>query len=285
MTNTYQNGVYPVSVDNLSFYRVSAFDPYPYLKHAIFTRNGGVSQAPFDSLNLSIAVGDSPQAVSENTRYACQLLQVEPEQTVSCHLAHGADILTIDNANRRLVMGQADGLVTGEPGIYLFMRFADCVPLLCFDPVNRAVGLTHAGWRGLLKNVAGATIEAMVNRLGCRPENIISLIGPSIGPCCYEVGPDVIAAAAQVFTNSATLFKKHALKRNGLEKTGLEQTPRAYFDMWEANRRQLTQAGVRYIIQTGLCTACRTHEFFSHRAEKGRTGRFGVLIGIEANRP
>jgi copper oxidase (laccase) domain-containing protein len=223
-------------------------------------------------------------------------------------------------------MGQADGLVTGEPGIYLFMRFADCVPLLCFDPVSRAVGLTHAGWRGLLKNAAGATVEAMVNRLGCRPENIISLIGPSIGPCCYEVGPNVIEAASRVFANSDTLFKP-ATKRNGfseskfarpglsrtlrshpgqigdfsqttfgipseqngdilgLEKNGLDQTPRAHFDMWEANRRQLTQAGVRYIIQTGLCTACHTHEFFSHRAEKGRTGRFGVLIGIEANRP
>jgi hypothetical protein len=284
MRDAQQNGLYPVTVNNLSFYRVSAFDEYPYLKHAIFTRNGGVSQAPFDSLNLSSSVGDSPQAVRENSRYACQAVQVELEQTVSCHLVHGADILTINKANRRLVMGQADGLVTGEPDIYLFMRFADCVPLLFFDPVSRAVGLTHAGWRGLVKNAAGATVEAMVNRLGCRPENIISLIGPSIGPCCYEVGPDVIEAVAQVFAEPARLFK-HDTDKNGLEKTGLEKISRAYFDMWEANRRQLTQAGIRHIIQAGLCTACRTHEFFSHRAEKGRTGRFGVLIGIEANRP
>jgi copper oxidase (laccase) domain-containing protein len=120
-----------------------------------------------------------------------------------------------------------------------------------------------------MKNAAGATVRAMVGQLGCQPEDIIAVIGPAIGPCCYEVGPEVMTEAAETFQESDTLFTR----RNG-------HANRAYFDMWEANRRQLAAAGVEQIIQSGLCTACRTDLFFSHRAEKGRTGRFGVIIGL-----
>jgi YfiH family protein len=218
---------------------------------------------------LSISVGDDPHAVKHNAAAACRTIQTTPEQTVSCHLVHGADVLTIDRTNRRQVMGQADGLVTKEPGIYLFMRFGDCTPLLFYDPVENAIGLSHAGWRGTVKNAAGATIAAL-QQLGCRPKNIIAVIGPSIGPCCYEVGLDVIAAVAETFGNAAGLLER----RNGSRE-------RAYFDMWAANRRQLVEAGVGQVVQSGLCTACRTDEFFSHRAERGRTGRFGVIMGIQ----
>jgi YfiH family protein len=166
-------------------------------------------------------------------------------------------------------MGQADGLITCDSNIYLFMRFGDCTPLIFFDPVQNAVGLTHAGWRGTMKNAAGATVKAMVNQLGCRPRNILAVIGPAIGPCCYEVGQDVITAAAESLASSDSLF----VRRNG-------SADHAHFDMWEANRQQLLSAGVEQVVQTGLCTACRTNEFFSHRAEKGKTGRFGVIIGI-----
>ncbi len=263
------DSIYPVSMRGLAFYRVYAFDAYAQLEHAIFTRNGGLSQAPFDSLNLSVAVGDRPQFVAENIQQACRALSTTPEHTVSCQLVHGADILTVDKANRQQVLGQADGLITREPDIYLFMRFGDCTPLIFFDPLQNAIGLTHAGWRGTIKNAAGATVEAMVERLGCQPKNIMSVIGPAIGPCCYEVGQDVMRAAGQAFDDPDSLFVG-----------GHNGSNHAYFDMWEANRRQLAASGVEQIIQTGLCTACRTDEFFSHRAEKGRTGRFGVMIGL-----
>jgi copper oxidase (laccase) domain-containing protein len=111
-----------------------------------------------------------------------------------------------------------------------------------------------------------------MQRIGCRSENIIAVIGPAIGPCCYEVGRDVMQAMAETFVEAADLFDR----RNGNHQ-------HAYFDMWEANRRQLAGAGVQQIVLSGLCTACRTSEFFSHRAEKGRTGRFGVLIGLEGH--
>jgi len=261
--------VYPVTFNNHFFYRVQHFEAYPQLKHAIFGRHGGVSRPPFRSLNLSSSVGDDPQAVQKNVRTACQTVNIAPAQTVSCHLVHGAEVLNVTPSNRQPVMGQADGLITGHPGIFLFMRFGDCVPLIFFDPVQNAIGLTHAGWRGTLQNAAGATISAMTARLGCRPQNIVAVIGPAIGPCCYEVGPEVIDSAARSIDNAGSLFTRH----NG-------NPGHAHFDLWEANRQQLVAAGVGQVISTKLCTACRTGEFFSHRAERGRTGRFGVIIGL-----
>jgi YfiH family protein len=172
-------------------------------------------------------------------------------------------------------MGYGDGLITADPAIYLVMRFGDCTPLIFFDPVRRAIGLAHAGWRGTMKNVAGAAIDALVGRLGCAVENIIAVIGPTIGPCCYEVGPDVRQAAAQALDEPDSLFSRPG--RNG-------RTGYAHFDLWEANRRQLAACGVSRIIQSELCTACRTDLFYSHRAERGRTGRFGVIIGLEDHR-
>ncbi len=262
--------VYPVTVDNLPLYRIRAFEAYPGLVHAIFTRQGGVSQAPFDSLNLGLSVGDKRPAVDQNFARACGVLGVRPEQTVSCHLVHSARVFTVTGAGRR-VMGEGDGLITGAAGVYLAMRFGDCTPLLFYDPVRGAVGLAHAGWRGTMLNVAGAMVRAMAAELGSRPGDIIAVIGPAIGPCCYEVGPEVIDAARPSLSEPDTLFTR----RNG-------RAGHAHFDMWAANRRQLAEAGAGLIINSGLCTACRTGEFFSHRAERGRTGRFGVMIGLDA---
>lgn len=262
-------GLYPVTVQELPLYRVGALSVYPNLIHAISTRRGGGSQRPFYSLNLGASVGDLPQVVESNFRLFCRALSIIPEQTVSCHLIHSARVLTVNGVNRQRVMGQADGLITAGAGIYLAMRFGDCTPLIFFDPVRGAVGLAHAGWRGTMQNIAGATVTEMERQLGCRPQNIIAVVGPAIGPCCYEVGPDVIAAARRVFDNPGELFSR----RNG--------NGRAYFDLWAANRQQLLAAGVKNVVLSAMCTACRTDEFFSHRAEKGRTGRFGVIIGLK----
>ncbi|MEW5958914.1 MAG: peptidoglycan editing factor PgeF [Chloroflexota bacterium] len=270
MSHAAANGVYLVTIEGAAFYRIRAFDDYPNLTHAIFTRQGGVSRSPFAGLNLGVSVGDDPAAVAENFRRVCRLVEITPEQATACHLTHSADVFTVTQANRQRVMGQGDGLITAEPGVYLAMRFGDCTPLIFFDPVRGAVGLTHAGWRGTMKNAAGATVSALVERLGCRPEHIIAVIGPAIGPCCYEVGPEVMVAAEAAFTEANSLFSR----RNG-------RPERAYFDMWAANRRQLAAGGVGQIIESGLCTACRTDLFYSHRAEQGRTGRFGVIIGLK----
>lgn len=268
MIETIAEHLQPVTHQNLLFYRVRAFEAYPQLTHAIFTRQGGVSQPPYDSLNLSRSTKDDSVAVAENVRRACQAVGITPAQTATCHQIHSAIIHVVNWTNRQPMMGQGDGLVTADPDIYLFMRFADCTPLLFYDPVRGAVGSTHAGWRGTMQNAAGATVRAMVEALGCRPADIIAVIGPAIGPCCYEVGPEVVEAVEETFGPTHDL-----LTPNG-------RPGHAHFDMWAANRRQLTAAGVGQIIQTDLCTACRTDQFFSHRAEKGRTGRLGTLIGL-----
>ncbi len=146
------------------------------------------------------------------------------------------------------------------------LRFADCVPLLLYDPVAKAVGLAHAGWRGTMENITSSTIEAMKTNFGSRPADIKVVIGPSIGPCCYEVGQDVREAANKAFSKPAPFFSV----LNG----------KMSFDIWQANAHQAYQAGVKQVVISQVCTACRTNAFFSHRAENGRTGRFGVFLGL-----
>ena len=245
---------------------------YPLLKgttHAIFGRRGGVSPPPWRSLNLGHAVGDAPDNVRANFARACAALKIDPRHTVSCHLVHGNRVLTAEaNGRGPQLLGHADALITRQPGLFLTMRFADCVPLLFFDPVSRSVGLAHAGWRGVMQNVMGAVVQAMQTRFGAHPADIRVVIGPSIGPCCYQVGEDVRRAARAAFGEADLLFDHRA---DGM-----------YFNLWQANARQARSAGVTRLTIAGLCTACHTDEFFSHRAEKGRTGRFGAFIGLPA---
>jgi YfiH family protein len=244
----------------------------PALVHAVFTRQGGVSAPPYASLNLGHTVGDDPSAVGINHNRVYEAVGTARSQAVTCHLTHSADVLPVTVADRGQVVGQGDAIITADSGVFLSMRFADCVPILLHDPKRRAIGLAHAGWRGTVKNVAQSVVQAMVGNFGCLPENMTAVIGPSIGPCCYQVGEDVIQPVEAIFpptsdsNNNAQLFSR----RNGQH---------AYFDIWEANRRQLKTAGVGRTVVSRLCTACHTDHFFSHRAERGKTGRFGVVIG------
>ena len=259
----------------LPVYRFAHLKEDPRLVHAVFTRSGGVSLAPYASLNLGHTVGDDPAAVQTNHDRVYQALGISPSQSVTCHLTHSSEVLNVTAVQvGRRVLGQADALITAHRGVYLSMRFADCAPILLHDPVRGAVGLAHAGWRGTVENVAGAAVEAMVSRLGCSSRHITAVIGPAIGPCCYQVGEEVIQAVRNGFQSDARV--------NG-DVDGLfsRRSGRyAHFDLWEANRRQLAAAGVGRVVVAGICTACHTDQFFSHRAEAGRTGRFGVVIGF-----
>jgi len=162
---------------------------------------------------------------------------------------------------------KADAIITDNPGVTLFMRFADCVPILLYDPSRRAVGIAHAGWQGTLKGVAAETVRSMQSAFGSRPDEILAGIGPSIGPDHYEIGPDVIARVRETFDGDA----RSLLLADG---------ERTHFDLWAANWLLLERAGVRGVEVAGLCTACHTRDWYSHRAEEGRTGRFGALIAL-----
>lgn len=253
-------------LDGLPVYRLVRWKDQPQLLHAIFTRLGGVSAPPYATLNLSHSVGDDPRAVAANHRRVYAALDVRAEQVATCHLTHSTHAFVVTRLSQTGLLGKGDILVTAYPGIYLFMRFADCLPILLHDPVRNAVGLAHAGWRGTLQNVAGAAVRAMTDGLGCQAKDIQAVLGPGIGPCCYEVGEEVVRAARAVFADDQTVLRPAG-------------TRKAFFDLRQANRQQLLAAGVGQVTIMNLCTACHPHIFFSHRAERGHTGRFGVIIG------
>jgi len=250
--------------DNLAFYRDSRWNQ---IKHGIFTRNGGVSPAPFASLNLGGNVGDEPRCVRRNHERMYASLGVDDAQACTVWQVHGTDVVIANGPVRgRRWLALADGMVTDRPGIALSMRFADCVPLLFFDPAQGVIGMAHAGWRGTVAGVGPKMIETMRTAFGCNPVDIEVLIGPSIGPDRYQVGEEVVQAVYAHFGQLDGL-----VRRDEADKT-------AYLDLWAANKLDLERAGVEKIEISGLCTAIHTDEFFSHRAERGRTGRFGAVM-------
>jgi YfiH family protein len=252
--------------DGVPRYRFDGLGSAEAVVHAVLTREGGVSLAPFATLNLGHTVGDDVAAVEENHRRALSVLGLSVEQVVSPYQVHGARVRVVGSGHRGTVQPACDALVTDEPGVPLLLRFADCVPVLLYDPVRRAVGIAHAGWRGVAVNVVAETVRVLVERLKSDPRQLWAGIGPAIGPCCYEVSPEVLEAVGSACPPDARISRVAGNK--------------AYLDMPMAVRSQLMAAGVGQIEDSNLCTACRVSEFFSHRIERGRTGRFGVLIGL-----
>ena len=253
--------------DDLHYFRFDSLPSNGVATHAVFSRRGGVSPAPFDSLNMSMSVPDTRECVYANRRRVYGLFGHDTDTVVHAHLVHGADVARVTPANNGTWVEHFDGLITNQPGTVLGMNFADCAPIFLYDPRRRAIGLGHAGWRGTVVDLPGAMVRAMVEQFGSDPADLVAAVGPCIGPCCYEVGDEVIDAVSVAFAEPEKL-----LRQNG--------GPRPHFDLPEANIRNLKAAGVRAIELSDYCTACRTDLFFSHRAEKGRTGRFGAVFAL-----
>jgi len=238
------------------------------LVHAVFTRRGGVSPAPWESLNVGGGVGDAVDRVVENRQRAFRAVGRPIDSIADVWQVHSSEVLVM-RAPR--AAGErpphADGMVTDNPDLTLFMRFADCVPILFFDPRRRAVGIVHAGWKGSLARIAARAVERMQEAFGTQPANLIAAIGPSIGPDHYPVGADVVEETRHAFPrDEAALLSEH----NG----------EMCLDLWQANALALHEAGVERIEVAGVCTACNMGDWFSHRGEHGRTGRFGALIAL-----
>ena len=253
-------------VGGVVLYRFEGLNGAEGLLHAVLTRIGGVSRSPYATLNLGHTVGDDLADVEENHRLALGALRLTPGRTVSPHQVHGARVGVVGQAHQGTVQPVTDALVTDVPGVPLLMRFADCAPILFFDPARRVAGMAHAGWRGVATGVVQATVRMMTERLGCDLADLWAGIGPAIGPCCYEVGPEVVEAVEAACPPGVEVVRPV----NG----------RTHLDLPGAVHAQLCAAGVGRIEEAGLCTACRVDEFFSHRAERGRTGRFGIVIGL-----
>jgi YfiH family protein len=238
------------------------------LRHAIFTRQGGTSRAPFESLNLGASVGDDPAAVAENRRRAFALFNRNVQSAPELYQVHSTRILLAAQRRAGEPLPRADGVITDSPEFTLCMRFADCVPLLLYDPVRHAGGIAHAGWKGTIAGVAASAVDALYSHFGSRPRDLLAGIGPSIGPDHYSVGGEVVGALSAAFGAAAEAW----LICRGAE---------TYLDLWAVNEFVLHRMGVEKIERADICTACHIDDWFSHRAEHGRTGRFGAMMWIE----
>lgn len=243
--------------------------------HGVATRMGGVSSAPYRSLNLSLRSGDQLENVLENRRRFYAAAAVEPDAVVSGRQVH-SDHIAVVTGNERgrgaLAMNSlpaTDGLITAEPGIPLMIFFADCVPVLFFDPKNRVIGGCHAGWRGTASGIAAKTVLAMQQHFGTNPADCLAAIGPSIGPCCYEVDEPVVSQFAARFSWGGELFTPHG-------------EGHWLIDLWQANQRQLQEIGVpgEQIDVSQVCTACHKDLFYSYRAEQGHIGLLAAIISL-----
>lgn len=256
------------------------FDSLPNgrLQHAVFTRQGGVSPEPFASLNLSVSVADEKERVYANRRRAYGLFGRDTDTVVHAHLVHGREVARVSSSDNGTWASQVDGIVTDEPGCALTMNYADCAPIFLYDPIHHAIGLGHAGWQGAVVDLPGALVASMQRAFDSRPADLVAAIGPCIGPCCYEVGDPLVGRVREAFAEPNSLLIDAP---QGAQSTAVADGGRPHFDLPEANRRNLARAGVNQIELSGYCTACRTDLFFSHRAERGRTGRFGVMMVLE----
>lgn len=253
--------------NGLKYFTFGLFDRAG-LKHGIFTRRGGVSQAPWNSLNTGGLNGDERANVVENRRRIFSTVNLPVESIYDVWQVHSSAVIYTERP-RPLESPhlRADAIFTNRSGVCLFMRFGDCVPLLFLDPIRRVIGIAHAGWQGTIKLIAQKIVYEMVRQLECRPEDIIAGIGPSIGPDHYPIGTDVTSKVIDVFDNEQGVLEFLNSK--------------TYFNLWQANFVALRRAGVRQIEMANICTACHPDDWFSHRKENGKTGRFAALISLD----
>lgn len=237
------------------------------LIHGIVTRRGGISPSPWDSLNVGGTVGDEAERVAENRRQALAAFGLSLESVFDVWQVHSGVVVEAVEPRRDSPLLQADGITTNTRGVTLMMRFADCVPILVFDPVRGAIGAAHAGWLGTVRHIARNLVHRMVERYASRPEDLTAALGPSIAAHHYPVGPEVVDAVRQSLGPAASAH---------LQMSGGETR----FDLWAANVEQLRDEGVHQIEVAGLCTACETQDWYSHRAEHGKTGRFGAVLAL-----
>ncbi|MBW2064496.1 MAG: peptidoglycan editing factor PgeF [Deltaproteobacteria bacterium] len=231
------------------------------LRHAIFTRLGGVSRSPYDTLNVSNECGDDPEHVKKNLGIVRQVFGTK--HLISMKQVHGnqVQVVTEDDVSRLSDPIHADALITPVSQVALMVKLADCQGIILFDPIRRVLANVHCGWRGNVLNIIGIAVERMCATFGSKASEIKAAISPSLGPCCGE-----FVTHEQIFPEE---FRSFMLRKN-------------YFDLWEISRRQLMRAGLRdeNIEVAGICTRCRTDFFFSYRAE-GITGRFAVLSMLQ----
>lgn len=247
------------------------------VKHGFSTRKGGVSTGIFSSMNLNFKRGDDPDAVLENYRRMAAALNMRVEDMVLSDQTHTTNVrvITEEDRGKGILRPQdysdVDGMITNVPGIVLVTSYADCVPLYFVDPVRKAIGLSHSGWKGTVGYIGQKTVEKMHEVYGSEPKDIVAAIGPSICQSCYEVSDDVAEAFRANFTadEAADILLD---KGNG----------KYQLDLWKANLYVLTDAGIlpEHLSVTDLCTACHPDLLWSHRKTNGQRGGLSAFLSL-----
>jgi len=264
-------------------------DPVPYLSFPMLektgmviqgfsTKLGGVSQGKFATLNFTFTRGDNPEHVMENYRRMAAVLGVDEKRMVLSYQTHTTNVrlVTMEDAGKGIVKERdykdIDGLITNVPGITLVTFFADCVPLYFLDPVHKAIGLSHSGWRGTVSRMGAVTIDKMKEAFGTRAEDLLVCIGPSICGECYEVGEEV-----------ALEFKKAFVKENWSQILRKKDNGKFMLDLWKANEILLIEAGVKpeNIETTDICTHCNSDYLFSHRTCGNERGNLAAFLSLK----
>lgn len=257
-----------------------AFEETGIVTHMVSTRTGGVSRGIFASMNYNYKRGDDPAAVDENFRRTAAVFGTGTDAFVCGEQTHTTNvrIVTEDDRGKGVTREKnytdVDGLVTDVPGLILSTFYADCVPLMFVDPVKRVIGCSHSGWRGTVAEMGRVTVETMERVYGCRPEDILAGIGPSICKNCYEVSADVAEAFFGLFSEERYGFCK---TEDILER---KENGKYRLDLRKANEAVLFGAGILpgHLSVSGLCTCCHPDYLFSHRASQGKRGNFGAFI-------
>jgi len=287
----------------LQILQAKSLRKFPKLVHGFSTRPGGASEYQGDRvLNLGFTQWDSRPAVSANRHRFFAALRAESLHLLTLRQVHSDVIHTLRAQPEHPLRG--DAVITSLPGLLLGVQTADCVPILLFDPKRRVIAAIHTGWRGTLKRIAAKTVGRMRMEFGTRPAGVVAALGPCIGRCCYEVGPEVVQAFAGQFAAARDWFESTPTGPHGKMTTFDDLSsgegpnplkwlwmtppghdpppPRLKLDLIAANRWQLLDAGLalQNISASDLCTTCRADLFFSYRREGGPTGRMLSVIGL-----
>lgn len=266
-------------------YKIEAWEQLlPELSAGFTGRGGGVGKGAYDSLNLAFHVDDDLAVVLANRRTLAEALGFTPEAWTCGEQVHGVAVAVVREDDRGKGFGDrasafqaTDGLVTNVPGVLLTSFYADCVPLYFFDPVNKAVGLAHAGWKGTVGLIAEAVIGLMEQEYGSRRNEIRTAIGPSIGACCYEVDEIVMEKV------HAAMDKMAAGEEMEKFVSSSPREGRSMLNLKEMNRIIMIKAGIlpTHIECTSWCTSCHSDRFFSYRKHNGVTGRMASWVGLK----
>lgn len=248
------------------------------VRHGFSTRLGGVSEGCLSSMNLSFTRGDDPEKVRENFQRMGKAIGFETKDLVLSDQTHTTNVRRVTEEDRGKGFDKekdytdTDGLITNVPGLMLVTIYADCVPLYFVDPVHKAIGLSHSGWKGTVHRMGKVTMERMAEEFGTRPEDVQAAIGPSICQDCYEVSEDVAQAFMDEFADQ---LDDRLVYRKGNGKYQL--------NLWNANERILLEAGIRpeHLSITNICTCCNHELLFSHRASHGQRGNLAAFLGLK----